>query len=105
MEAGKWRQFGILNRIIMNKPINSYKEKSISLAEWEKDQWSITKSYKKRDSNEWVNQKIYFFKNELEILQKLINQALGEQVLTPADTANAIDNMPVPDFEDKDLPF
>lgn len=91
-----------------NKPQNTYKFKGIKLTDWGSGKFSLEKSYKLKDSDVWKDTK-YFFKNELEELRRLIDQALMQDL----KTQNLIDTPPQQDlqsedpvpFDDDDIPF
>ena len=83
----------------MGQPLNKWKgekAKGLEVVEWEGSKYSIQKSYKKKDSDEWVRFNISLFKNELEELGSLIAKALGEP---------EVDQMPTPEYEQKPPPF
>lgn len=56
------------------------KKKAITITVWPgqfSQNFQIQKSWKKKGSEEWVREKVGFFKEELEALQSLIAEALS----------------------------
>ena len=92
----------------MSRPIKEYKFKGLKLAKWSAERFSIDKSYFKKagDAGEWVKTNSYF-KNELEELAKLIQQALrDDDDVQPVQKKSLLDSLPpVQDFNDDDIPF
>lgn len=64
----------------MGKPIKSFKEKGVEVAIWETKNggysYSISKRYKDKNTGEWKESK-YLYKDEAEILARLITEAVG----------------------------
>ena len=83
----------------MSAPKNKYNHKGISVCEWDGGSFTVEKRYKPKDSAEWKVTKTYF-RNELEELAKLIQQALANSAVEPKKQAP----QPVA-FKDEDLPF
>ena len=70
----------------MSKPVHEIKYGSIAVAVFERDSekfgktqsYALTKSYKKKDSDEWVNQTVYLnnatdIVNVIQVCQELLN--------------------------------
>lgn len=88
-----------------NKPINTFKFKGIQLNDWGSGKFTLKKQYFKKegDSGQWVDTNSYF-KNELEELRKLIDQALEAPQVNPLDEYPNCNPKPA-DFDDSDIPF
>jgi hypothetical protein len=90
----------------MNKPLNTFRFKGIKITDWGSGKFSLEKSYKPKDSDVWKETK-YYFKNELEELRRLIDQALMQdeesQNLIDKHQPEVSDELPA--FDDQDIPF
>lgn len=86
--------------INMNKPIQAAREKGIDVAMWQTKNggysFTFRKSYKDKATNTYKEAKQYF-PEELEILKRLIEEAIGwtHQQQAPV----------VPTVDDDDIPF
>jgi hypothetical protein len=94
-----------------NKPLNKFRDKGISLTLWNSRnggyQIKLEKSYKAKDSDEWKKTDSYF-PDELERLEKLCADArrwIHEQGQERSINGGQIDDEPLPDFDDSEIPF
>lgn len=87
-------------------PLNVYKFKGIKLKDWGQGKFSIEKQYFKKegDGGNWVETKSYF-KNELEELRNLIDQALSTEVHAPLSQGQEGGPLPPLAYKDDPVPF
>lgn len=101
----------------MNAPVKTIKDKGLQIAIWETNNggysFSISKRYKCKKTDQWKDSK-YFYKEDLEKLQAMIEAAIGYASDRAAHTEAAMESgslspsYKAPEtapFTDDDLPF
>jgi len=90
----------------MSRPLNNYKFKGYEIADWGDGKLTFKKSYKKKDSDTWVEIKTSIWASDLEPLASLFTQAfrgLGKEpeIQAPQSLPGAT---PI-EYDDSDIPF
>lgn len=94
----------------MNKPIQTFREKGLSVTVWPKNQtgdmtFSIRKTYKDKKTDEWKESKSLFL-SDLKALLGLVQQTINfaEEAAQPDIQQYQQEPLPSP-FDDDDIPF
>ena len=88
-----------------NPPIKHFKESTISVNQLEDGNFTVKKSFKKKDATKWEDYTIKLFKSELLIMQTLINKMvaeLGDVEVKPTEEQQ--EGKPA-SFTEDDIPF
>ena len=94
-----------------NKPLNTFKDRTLQIAQWGSDSFTMSKSWKRKDSDQWVTERINVFKSELLRMRDLIDQAVGMEEKEPLSgklseqLSKRIEQSSPAAFQDDDIPF